>query len=49
MKNAESGAFSAESSAKTMQILRIAESRLDSATHFVESSFAESGGKNYGI
>lgn len=38
MKNAESGAFSAESSAKTMQILRIA-----------ESSFAESGGKNYGI
>lgn len=36
MKNAESGAFSAES-------------RLDSATHFAESSFAESGGKNYGI
>lgn len=31
------------------QILRIAESRLDSATYFAESSFAESGGKNYGI
>lgn len=49
MKNAESGAFSAESSAKTMQILRIAESRLDSATYFAEFGFAESGGKNYGI
>lgn len=49
MKNAESWAFFAESSAKTMQILRIAESRLNSATYFTESSFAESRGKNYGI
>ena len=34
---------------KKGQILRIAESRLDCATHFTESSFAESRGKNYGI
>lgn len=28
--------------------MKNAESRLDSVTHFAESSFAESGGKNYG-
>lgn len=49
MKIAESRAFFAESSTKITQILRIAESRLDCATHFAESSFAESRGKNYGI